>query len=102
MPPVARRIQLGNLAEPPDCWYWWELAGLDRKRIIAALAPGSVRYGTETQELACSMLDTILDRASSAAIQSVLDFLSERAVKWIELRDGLTPTPSKKSSRRIR
>ena len=29
--------KLGNLAGPPDCWFWWELAGLDLKVLQHAI-----------------------------------------------------------------
>ena len=39
-PVVEDYIQLGNLAEPPSCWYFWDIAGLcrrDLRRVVPEL-----------------------------------------------------------------
>jgi transcriptional regulator with XRE-family HTH domain len=37
-PSSRHYIDLGNLAEDSECWYYWELAGLSKKRVSSSLA----------------------------------------------------------------
>ena len=36
-PPAAVFLQLGKIAGKPDCWYFWELAGLTKRDVTLAL-----------------------------------------------------------------
>ena len=60
-PPADMYIQLGNLAGDPECWYFWERAGLhsaDLMRVLPAARtrPSTTRlspsYGSSTLERA--------------------------------------------------
>lgn len=42
-PAAENYLRLGNLAEAPECWYFWERAGLDRARLEQALAAPQLR-----------------------------------------------------------
>ena len=39
-PPAAVFLQLGKLAGSPDCWYFWERAGLTKRDVAAVLGDG--------------------------------------------------------------
>jgi len=34
---ATHQIAIGKLAGPPDCWFWWGLAGLTKKDVFEAL-----------------------------------------------------------------
>jgi len=36
-PPTACYIGLGKLAGPPECWYFWQRAGLSKQDLLNAL-----------------------------------------------------------------
>ena len=36
-PPAACYISLGKLAGPPECWYFWQRAGLSKQDLLHAL-----------------------------------------------------------------
>lgn len=100
MVPVARCIQLGNLAEPPDCWYWWELAGLDKARLLYAVTGSSPqrkrrsgRFADERVYSAHLALDLLFERATSAQIERVLEKLDDFAVKYGTLPEGPDDPP---------
>jgi transcriptional regulator with XRE-family HTH domain len=38
-PPAAAYIRLGKLAGNPDCWFFWERAGLNKSDVKRALEP---------------------------------------------------------------
>lgn len=59
-PSAEYYVQLGNLAAPPECWFFWEQAGMRPDKITRAMAePGPA--GLTTQSV------TQLDRASAGA-----------------------------------
>ena len=94
-PGAARALALGKLAGPPDCWVFWELAGISKQDVLravggnAAEAPGrrrrrSKRWSYEAQEAAFSALELIFERAPSAVIEQAVDFLVTRGGKYGE------------------
>ncbi len=85
-PGAARALTLGKLAGPPDCWVFWELAGISKQDVLravgggTAVAPGrqrkrSKRWSYEAQDAAFSALELIFERAPSAIIEQTVDFL---------------------------
>ena len=36
-PPTSCYIRLGKMAGPPECWYFWQRAGLSKQDLVAAL-----------------------------------------------------------------
>lgn len=87
MPPVGRCIQLGNLSPSPGCWYWWELAGVDKKKVasslglVSQLRKMSGRYNADRVETAHIALDMLFGNAASAQIERVLEMLDSFAAK---------------------
>ena len=88
-PGAARAILLGRMAGPPDCWLFWELAGLTRSDVLRAagdLAGTAVRgkghYKQETLEAAYSALGILLERAPDTMIEQVIRWLTERAGRY--------------------
>ena len=43
-PTSTAYVRLGNLASNPDCFWFWERAGLSMSRVRKALAQGGVRH----------------------------------------------------------
>jgi transcriptional regulator with XRE-family HTH domain len=75
-PTPAQAISLGKEVGPPDCWFWWELAGLGRADIMQAfgLAAPAVRSPECTEELALHMreaLDIIVQRGKETVLKKV-------------------------------
>ena len=97
-PTPAQAIALGKIAGPPECWYWWEMAGLSREDVGAApdvrLRAGqarregkrSMRIAEETRAVLATALETILERAPSAVIEEISQLLTDRAGKYGEER----------------
>lgn len=91
-PGPARAIVLGRMAGPPDCWLFWELAGLTRSDVVRAvdeLAGTAVRrrqgrFNQETLEAAYSALGILLERAPDAVVEQVVNWLTERAGRYGE------------------
>ena len=93
-PAASRAAELGKLAGPPDCWVFWELAGISYQDVLRMVGEKSEnqsrpkrksrRVSVETQEAAFSALELILERAPSAVIQQAVDFLVSRAGKYGE------------------
>ena len=90
-PPGAERaIVLGRMAGPPDCWLFWELAGLSKSDVVRAVEelPGTAvrrrggRYSQETLEAAYSALGLLFERAPDAVIEQVIHWLTERAGRY--------------------
>ena len=93
-PGAARALALGKLAGPPDCWVFWELAGIAKGDVTRLLAGDgeerfrsrrkSKRWSYEAQEAAYSALELIFDRAPSAIIEQTVEFLVVRGGKYGE------------------
>lgn len=93
-PGAARALTLGKLAGPPDCWLFWELAGVSKDEVVRLLTEGgegqarprkrSKRWSYEAQEAAFSALELIFERAPSAVIEQTVDFLVTRGGKYGE------------------
>lgn len=90
-PPGAERaIVLGRMAGPPDCWLFWELAGLSKSDVVRAVEelPGTAvrrrggRYSQETLEAAYSALGLLFERAPDPVIEQVIHWLTERAGRY--------------------
>lgn len=94
-PGAARALELGKLAGSPDCWVFWELAGVSKEDVLRALGEGSGagpgrnrkksrRWSYEAQEAAFSALELIFERAPSAVIEQAVEFLVTRGGKYGE------------------
>ena len=94
-PGAARALALGKLAGPPDCWVFWDLAGISKQDVLRAVGgdtaegPGrqrrrSKRWSYEAQDAAFSALELIFERAPSAIIEQTVDFLVTRGGKYGE------------------
>jgi transcriptional regulator with XRE-family HTH domain len=92
-PPAANRaIALGKLAGPPDCWVFWELAGISREDVARAIGGTAAalprkrtgRLSEEIQEAAFSGLELIFERAPSTVIEQTVNLLVTRAGKYGE------------------
>ncbi len=89
-PAPERAVQLGRMAGPPDCWLFWELAGITKSDVVRAVEelPGTAvrrrggRFSQETLEAAYSALSILLDRAPDAVVEQVVNWLTERAGRY--------------------
>ncbi len=89
-PGPSRAILLGRMAGSPDCWIFWELAGLSKSDVVRAVEelPGTAvrrrggRYSAETLEAAYSALSILLERAPDAVIDQVIAWLTDRAGRY--------------------
>lgn len=89
-PGASRAIALGTLAGHPDCWVFWQLAGIAREDVVRALGGAgqviarrkSRRWSLEAQEAAFSALELIFERAPSTVIEQTVDFLVTRGGKY--------------------
>jgi plasmid maintenance system antidote protein VapI len=87
-PTEGQAILLGKVTGPPDCWFWWELAGLSRREIERALVkPASsgaeerttARYSEDATMALHQALDIILDNAPSTVVEKVSAMLDKFA-----------------------
>jgi len=94
-PSPSRALALGKLAGSPDCWVFWELAGVSRDDVQQMLGNDggakparprrkSRRWSYEAQEAAFSALELIFERAPSTVIEQTVDFLVTRGGKYGE------------------
>ena len=94
-PGPSRAILLGRMAGSPDCWLFWELAGLTKSDVMRAVEelPGTAvrrrggRYSQESLEAAYTALSMILERAPDAVVEQVIHWLSERAARYAQRPD---------------
>lgn len=91
-PGASRAIALGKLAGHPDCWVFWQVAGIEKEDVMRALGGPqraitrrkSRRWSEEAQEAAFSALELIFDRAPSTVIEQTVDWLITRGGKYGE------------------
>lgn len=91
-PGASRALALGKLAGHPDCWIFWQLAGIERDDVLRAIGGAgqaitrrkSRRWSEEAQEASFSALELIFDRAPSTVIEQTVDWLVTRAGKYSE------------------
>ena len=91
-PGASRAIALGKLAGHPDCWVFWEIAGIGREEVMRVLGGPqhaitrrrSQRWSEEAQEAAFSALELIFERAPSTVIEQTVDWLITRGGKYGE------------------
>lgn len=62
----------------------------------------SSRYREETRQAAHTALDIIFEKAPSAIVAEVVEYLAARAAKYSELRDQFPAAPPKKKTRAAR
>lgn len=91
-PSASRAITLGKLAGPPDCWIFWELAGIKQEDVVRAVGGEAQtrarrktrRVSEELQEAAFSGLELIFERAPSTIIEQTVNLLVTRAGRYGE------------------
>jgi len=84
IPTCAEALKLGSIAGNPECFDWWELAGLSRQEIEDALllAPPETkrrRYSEEVILKAHAALDAVLDHARSDIAEKIIADLDKFA-----------------------
>lgn len=92
-PTASQAILLGKVTGAPDCWFWWELAGLPKREILRALARRSSsgsggieekRYSEEARVELHAALDAILEHARSDIAERFIAELEKFAGRYGE------------------
>lgn len=76
-PPASWYIQIGNLADAPDCWYYWGRAGLQSADLLRVVPGATERQRKETMK-----------GRSSAAAGAGAKRMSNVAIPLLPIRAG--------------
>lgn len=100
-PSPARLEQMGELAPKLGAEIREEIGRYSWRRSSGGVKHQS-RYREETRQALLSALDMILERAPSAVVENVIDFISERAAKYGSPREEKQPARPRSGVRHIR